>query len=144
MAWYIAKLLVLLPLLGLLIWGSLKLTKHLQGKLSGSLVGSLGGKAGKPRAVHLVETCFLGPGLKIAVVEFRGREILLGCSRNGLTRLSEREMDAAQVDAGQVDTGQSPESLFDVRNDGPIEAVQDDLASTSKAAAPNHSHGSAR
>ena len=139
MAWYIAKLLVLLPLLGLLIWGSLKLTKHLQGKLSGSLVGSLGGKAGKPRAVHLVETCFLGPGLKIAVVEFRGREILLGCSRNGLTRLSEREMDATQVDAGQ-----SPESLFDHRNDGPIEAVQDDPASTSKAAEPERNHGSAR
>ncbi len=81
MLWYVAKLLILLPLLALLIWGSLKLTKHMQTRLSGS--------ADDGRAVRLVETCFLGPGLKVAVIDYRGTEVLLGCSRQGLTRLAE-------------------------------------------------------
>lgn len=82
MGWYLAKMLLLVPLLGLMIWGSLKLTQRVQQKLA----GNAGGKA--PRA-RLVETTFLGPGLRLAVIEFRGREILLGCTRQGLTRLAE-------------------------------------------------------
>jgi len=31
----------------------------------------------------------LSPGQKLAVIEFRGREILVSASRNGLTRLAE-------------------------------------------------------
>lgn len=82
MGWYLAKMLLLIPLLGLMIWGSLKLTQRLQRKLGGAAAGQA------PRA-RVVETTFLGPGLKLAVVEFQGREILLGCSRSGLTRLAE-------------------------------------------------------
>lgn len=82
MGWYLAKMLVLVPLLGLMIWGSLKLTQRVQRQLTG-------GAAGQVQRARLVETTFLGPGLKLAVVEFRGREILLGCSRAGLTRLAE-------------------------------------------------------
>ena len=98
MAWYIAKLLVLLPLLALLIWGSLKLTKHMQSRLGGEAKGG--------RAVRLVETCFLGPGLKIAVIEYRGREIVLGCSRNGLTRLSEGHAPPGQDTAFDGESAQ--------------------------------------
>ena len=32
MLWYVLKLLILLPLIGLLIWGSLKLAKRMQGQ----------------------------------------------------------------------------------------------------------------
>jgi flagellar protein FliO/FliZ len=86
MADYLLRLALLLPLLGLMIWGSLKLTRYLQTRLVGlnSSSGSL----------ELVETSLLAPGLKLAVVRFHGREILLGCSRAGIVRLG--ETDAAE------------------------------------------------
>lgn len=79
---YFARLALLLPLLGLLIWGSLKLTRVVQTRLVG--LGS-----GTGRHVELVETTLLAPGMKLAVVRFNDREILLGCSRAGLVRLGE-------------------------------------------------------
>ncbi|QUL36908.1 flagellar biosynthetic protein FliO [Erythrobacter sp. JK5] len=84
---YFARLALLLPLLALLIWGSLRLTRYLQGRM----VGAQGGE----RALQLVETSLLAPGLKLAVVRFHGREILLGCSRQGLVRLGEAEARTA-------------------------------------------------
>lgn len=81
MADYLLRLALLLPLLGLMIWGSLKLTRYLQSRLVG-----LGSGSG---SLELVETNLLAPGLKLAVVRFHGREILLGCSRNGIVRLGE-------------------------------------------------------
>ncbi|MEL7445361.1 MAG: flagellar biosynthetic protein FliO [Pseudomonadota bacterium] len=81
---YFARLALLLPLLALLIWGSLKLSKHLQSRL-----GAMGG--GETRALKLVETSMLGPGLRLAVVRFHDREILIASSRQGIVRLSEAE-----------------------------------------------------
>jgi flagellar protein FliO/FliZ len=89
MLWYALKMLVLLPLLGGLIWGSLKLTRHMQDKLAGTPQGE--------RRARLVETCFLGPGMRLAVVEFRGREILIGCSRQGLVRLAEADASVTEM-----------------------------------------------
>ena len=80
---YFLRLALLLPLLALLIWGSLKLTRYLQGRMVGM--------QGKTRSVQLLETTLLSPGLKLAVVQFHDREILLGCSRQGLVRLGETE-----------------------------------------------------
>lgn len=80
---YFLRLALLLPLLALLIWGSLKLTRYLQGRMVGM--------KGKTRSVQLLETTLLSPGLKLAVVQFHDREILLGCSRHGLVRLGETE-----------------------------------------------------
>ncbi len=79
---YFARLALLLPLLGLMIWGSLKLTRYLQTRMIG-----LGGGPG--RQLELIETSLVAPGMKLAVVRFHDREILLGCSRNGLVRLGE-------------------------------------------------------
>ena len=81
---YFARLALLLPLLGLMIWGSLKLTKYLQSRMV-----SL--SAGSGARMELLETTLLAPGLKLAVVRFHDREILLGCSRQGLVRLSETQ-----------------------------------------------------
>ena len=78
---YIVKLLVLLPLIGLLAWGSLKLAQKMQARFAG---GTEGGKA-----VKILETTMLSPTLKLAVLEFHGREILVSVSRQGLTRLAE-------------------------------------------------------
>ncbi len=78
---YFLRLALLLPLLALLIWGSLRLTRYLQTRI----VGAQGGG----KAAELIETILLAPGLKLAVVRFHDQEILLGCSRSGLVRLGE-------------------------------------------------------
>ncbi|MGY6550550.1 MAG: flagellar biosynthetic protein FliO [Erythrobacter sp.] len=78
---YFARLALLLPLLGGLIWGSLKLTRYLQTRMVG---GNASG-----RHLQLVETSLLGPGMRLAVVRFHDREILLGASKQGLVRLAE-------------------------------------------------------
>lgn len=80
MGWYLLKLALLLPLLAAMIWGSLWLTRRLQAQL---------GQPARPRAARLVETVLLSPGVKLAVIEFHGREILVGSTRHGLTRLAE-------------------------------------------------------
>ena len=80
---YFLRLALLLPLLGGLIWGSLWLTRYLQARLH----GTPGDTAG--RQLQLLETSLIAPGMKLAVVRFRDREILLGCTRHGLVRLGE-------------------------------------------------------
>lgn len=81
MAEYLLRLALLLPLLALLIWASLKLTRHLQTRMVGAVVNG--------RRIELVETSLVAPGVKLAVVRFHDREILLGLSRTGLVRLGE-------------------------------------------------------
>lgn len=99
---YFLRLALLLPLLGLLIWASLKLTRYLQTRM----VGLQGGSGAR---MELLETTLLAPGMKLAVVRFHDREVLLGCSRQGLVRLAEALPQAAQKGAepGQRD-GQIP------------------------------------
>jgi flagellar protein FliO/FliZ len=81
---YLLRLALLLPLLGGLIWGSLWLTRWLQTRLHGAPGG-----AGGARHLQLVETSLIAPGMKLAVVRFHDREILLGCTRHGMVRLGE-------------------------------------------------------
>lgn len=80
MGWYILKLVLMLPLLGLMIWGSLWLTKRLQARFN---------DPARVRSARLLETTMLSPGIRLAVIEFHGREILVGSTRHGLTRLAE-------------------------------------------------------
>jgi len=80
MIWYIVKLVVLLPLIAGLAWGCLKLAQKMQERSQA---------AQGPKAVRIVETTMLSPTLKLAVIEFHGREVLVSASRNGLVRLAE-------------------------------------------------------
>jgi flagellar protein FliO/FliZ len=80
MLWYVLKLVVMLPLIGVAIWGCLKLAQKVQAK-AGVGAGS--------KSVRVIETTMLSPTLKLAVIEFHGREILVSASRSGLTRLAE-------------------------------------------------------
>lgn len=93
MVWYILKLLLLIPLLAGLIWASLWLARKVQAG---------GVQQGKERAARLVETTMLGPGMRLAVIEFRGREILVGASRNGLVRLAEADRPVIGRDDDEV------------------------------------------
>lgn len=86
---YLLRLALLLPLLAGLIWGSLWLTRYLQTRLGQT-------PAGSGRHLHLVETSLIAPGMKLAVVRFHDREILLGLSRHGLVRLSEAPAPATE------------------------------------------------
>ena len=89
MVWYLLKLLVMLPLLGLLIWGSLWLTRRLQARLN---------DPDRPRSARLLETTILSPGVRLAVIEFHGREILVGSTRHGLTRLAESAPRKSEIE----------------------------------------------
>ncbi|MET4133207.1 flagellar protein FliO/FliZ [Porphyrobacter sp. MBR-155] len=97
MAEYILRLALLLPLLGGLIWGSLWLTRYLQTRLAGTpgAGGRGGGRAGG-RHLQLVETSLIAPGMKLAVVRFHDRDILLGLSRQGVVRLGEAPATCAE------------------------------------------------
>ena len=81
MIWSLLKLLILLPLIGALAWGSLKLAQKTQARFAAA--------QGTAKRVRVVETTLLSPTLKLAVIEFAGREILVSASRSGLTRLAE-------------------------------------------------------
>ena len=79
MRWYVIKLLIILPLIGGLAWGSLRLAQRMQAKSAGS----------GTKSVRVIETLMLSPTLKLVVIEFHGREILASASRSGLSRLAE-------------------------------------------------------
>jgi flagellar protein FliO/FliZ len=80
MLWYILKLLILLPLICGIAYASLRVARHMQGRL---VTGQ------SEKIARIVETTMLSPGLKIAVIEFHGREILVSATRNGLVSLAE-------------------------------------------------------
>ena len=80
MLWYLLKLAVVLPLIAGLAWASLRFAKRMEKRFS---------PTGGAKSVKIIETQWLGPGQRIAVLEFRGREILVSASRQGLVRLAE-------------------------------------------------------
>ncbi|WP_225205641.1 flagellar biosynthetic protein FliO [Novosphingobium huizhouense] len=90
MLWYILKLVILLPLIGGLAWASLKFAKRMEGKF-GTSTGT--------RSVKIVETQMLSPSLRLAVIEFRGREILVSASKAGLVPLAEAPARASDAPA---------------------------------------------
>jgi flagellar protein FliO/FliZ len=71
---------VLLPLIAGLAWGCLRLAQRMQERSA---------RGGPAKSVRVIETTLLSPTLKLAVIEFHGREILVAASRGGLTRLAE-------------------------------------------------------
>ena len=78
MTFYIIKLFIMLPLIGLMIYGCLWLYRKYQPQMmmrpsSGTL--------------NVIETLPLGVQSKLAVVEFDGRKILLAVTRNGIEKI---------------------------------------------------------
>lgn len=95
MLWYLLKLAIVLPLIGVLAWGSLKLARRMEGRF---------GTPSGQRSARIVEMQMLSPTLRLAVIEFRGREILVSATKTGLVPLAEapardRSETGATIDA---------------------------------------------
>ena len=73
---YILKLLILIPLVAGMAWGSLWLWRRAQ--------QGIGAAGNRERLVKLVDATPLGATAKLAVVEFEGRRLLLAVSRTGV------------------------------------------------------------
>ena len=82
MTFYIIKLLVLLPVMGSLIFGALWLYKKYQPVLR---------SPDQRSTVRVLESIALGPFNKLTVVEFDGKKVLLGVSKNNVSRLADCE-----------------------------------------------------
>lgn len=87
---YILRLLIFIPLIAGLIWGSLWVWRRLQLRLPI--------KAAPTRIVRVVDVISMGANGKLAVVEFAGQQILLGISRTDISPITaarcEGEADA--------------------------------------------------
>ena len=83
MMWaYVLKLVILIPLVGGLAFGSLWLWRRVQPGMAFTQ---------RARMVKLVDAIPLGATGKLAVVDFGGRRLLLAVSRTGVTLVSETE-----------------------------------------------------
>lgn len=78
---YILKLVILIPLVAGLAWGSLWLWRRAQ--------QGIGGAGRRERLVTLLDATPLGATAKLAVVEFEGKRLLLAVSRTGVQLINE-------------------------------------------------------
>ena len=77
MMWsYILKLVVLLPLVCGLMIGCLYAWRKLESRMPGQPSN---------RMLKVVETMMISPGLRLAVLEFEGKKLLISVGRGGVT-----------------------------------------------------------
>jgi flagellar protein FliO/FliZ len=77
MMWsYVLKLIVLLPLVCGLMIGCLWAWRKLESRLPGQPAD---------RMLKVVETMMISPGLRLAVLEFEGKKLLISVGRGGVT-----------------------------------------------------------
>ena len=89
---YLLRLGVMLPLICAMIWGGLWLAKKYN-------LGGLNARAGNSRgAVRLSETVFLTQGVKLAVVDFADKRLLIAVTKTGASLLSETAAPAFRVE----------------------------------------------
>jgi flagellar protein FliO/FliZ len=86
---YFGRLLLIMPLIGGMAWGSLWLWKKLQ-------IG-LPLQSQTARAVRVVDAVSLGGNGRLLVVEFGSERLLLGASRSGISILASTQQDAPHV-----------------------------------------------
>jgi flagellar protein FliO/FliZ len=83
---YLLRLFLVVPLIGGLAWGSLWLWKRVQ-------LG-LPVRPEHTRPVRVIDAVTLGTNGKLLVVEFNGDTLLLGVSRNGISKLASDQAGA--------------------------------------------------
>lgn len=84
MTFYIIKLIIMLPLCGVLIYGSLWLYRKYQPKMMMRQNANM---------LNIVETLPLGVQSKLAVVDFEGRRILVAITRGSITQIDVQNAD---------------------------------------------------
>ena len=88
MLWtYILKLVILLPLVCGLMIGCLYLWRRLESRMPG-----------KPstRLIAIKETMMISPGLRLAVLDFEGKRLLVSVGRGGVNLIDRVEGGAGQ------------------------------------------------
>ena len=76
MMWtYVLKLVILLPLVCGLMIGSLYLWRRLESRMPGKTA---------TRLIAVRETMMISPGLRLAVLDFEGRRLLVSVGRGGV------------------------------------------------------------
>ena len=88
MLWtYILKLVILLPLVCGLMIGCLYLWRRLESRIPG-----------KPstRLIAIKETMMISPGLRLAVLDFEGKRLLVSVGRGGVNLIDKVEGGAGQ------------------------------------------------
>lgn len=84
MMWtYILKLLVMLPLVCGLMIGCLYLWRRLESRMPGKPAA---------RGIAVRETMMISPGVKLAVVDFEGRRLLVSVNRAGVTLVDKSDV----------------------------------------------------
>ena len=78
---YILKLIVLIPLVAGMAWGSIWLWRRAQ--------QGIGGAGRRERLITLLDATPLGATAKLAVVEFEGKRLLIAVSRTGVQLINE-------------------------------------------------------
>ncbi len=95
MLWsYILKLVVLLPLVCGLMIGCLYLWRKLETRMPGKST---------TRLIAVKETMMISPGVRLAVLEFEGRNLLVSVARGGVTLVD--KIDAGQTLPAPIRTG---------------------------------------
>ncbi|MFP5455885.1 MAG: flagellar biosynthetic protein FliO [Alphaproteobacteria bacterium] len=85
---YLLRLLLLVPLVGGLAYGSLWLWRKLQ---PGMAIGN------RERALKVIDAISMGATGRLAVVEFANRHILISVSRGRIEKIAEAPADGAFV-----------------------------------------------
>jgi flagellar protein FliO/FliZ len=85
---YVLRLLILVPLVAALAYGSLWLWRRMQ---PGMAIGN------RERAVKLIDAIPMGATGRIAVVEFANKRILVSVSRGRIEKLAEAPADGAFI-----------------------------------------------
>jgi len=83
MLWsYVLKLVILLPLVCGLMIGCLYLWRKLEGRMPGKPAA---------RLIAVRETMMISPGLRLAVLDFEGRRLLVSVGRGGVQLVDRAE-----------------------------------------------------
>ncbi|MDQ2878826.1 MAG: flagellar biosynthetic protein FliO [Pseudomonadota bacterium] len=83
MMWaYVLKLVVLLPLVCGLMIGCLWLWRKLESRMPGQPAN---------RMLRVAETMMISPGLRLAVLEFEGKKLLVSVGRGGVNLIDKQD-----------------------------------------------------
>lgn len=89
MLWsYVLKLVVLLPLVCGLMIGCLYAWRKLEARMPGQPAN---------RMLRVAETMMISPSVRLAVVEFEGRKLLVSVSRTGVALIDKSGMGGSAV-----------------------------------------------